>query len=273
MRSVARNRAYRWTITGATLLVALIAGCGSSSQEASNALTTTSTVGSDSSDSTDGEEQMDDQWIRIETDPAVSQYQSVRPLQVIPHPNDPQAILVQFVMPHPPCSGAKVKLAETDDSISVDLLVGLHENVAAMTCLAGEGQYELKVKLGAPFAKRSIQVVVLPDSYSQESQPQALESAGAAPTTSSTAPEVTQPPSSQTVSSTSPNTEINPDINTDGLIGMTIEEASAAAIDRGLTLRVMRQDGEDLMGTADFRPNRVNVEVTEGRVTAILNLG
>ena len=31
--------------------------------------------------------------------------------------------------------------------------------------------------------------------------------------------------------------------------------------------------GEDLPATLDLRPNRVNVEVTDGEVTAIVNIG
>ena len=35
----------------------------------------------------------------------------------------------------------------------------------------------------------------------------------------------------------------------------------------------MRRDGEDLPATLDLRPNRVNVEVTDDEVTAIVNIG
>ena len=57
------------------------------------------------------------------------------------------------------------------------------------------------------------------------------------------------------------------------LIDLSEDEAEAAAEERGWTVRVTRRDGEDLPATMDFRDNRVNVEVTDGVVTAIVNIG
>jgi hypothetical protein len=57
------------------------------------------------------------------------------------------------------------------------------------------------------------------------------------------------------------------------LVGLSEETANEAAEACGWILRVVRRDGEDLPATRDFRPNRVNVEVTEGEVTAIVNIG
>lgn len=57
------------------------------------------------------------------------------------------------------------------------------------------------------------------------------------------------------------------------LVGLTEDEAEAAAEELGWTVRVTRRDGEDLPATMDLRDNRVNVEVTDGEVTAILNIG
>jgi hypothetical protein len=57
------------------------------------------------------------------------------------------------------------------------------------------------------------------------------------------------------------------------LTGLTEDEATEAAEACGWILRVVRRDGEDLPVTLDFRPNRVNVEVTAGEVTAIVNTG
>ena len=56
-------------------------------------------------------------------------------------------------------------------------------------------------------------------------------------------------------------------------MGLTEDEATAAAEACGWILRVVRRDGEDLPATLDFRPNRVNVEVTDGEVTAIVSTG
>jgi hypothetical protein len=57
------------------------------------------------------------------------------------------------------------------------------------------------------------------------------------------------------------------------LVGLTEEAATAAAEAYGWILRVVRRDGEDLPATRDFRPNRVNVEVTDGEVAAIAYIG
>jgi len=57
------------------------------------------------------------------------------------------------------------------------------------------------------------------------------------------------------------------------LVGLTEADATDAAEACGWILRVVRRDGEDQPATRDFRPNRVNVEVTDGEVTAIVNTG
>ncbi len=45
------------------------------------------------------------------------------------------------------------------------------------------------------------------------------------------------------------------------VIGDSVEDATATLEAAGLTLRVVRRDGEDLAVTADFLVNRVNVAV------------
>ena len=45
------------------------------------------------------------------------------------------------------------------------------------------------------------------------------------------------------------------------VIGDSVEDATATLEDAGLTLRVVRRDGEDLPSTADFVEDRVNVAV------------
>ena len=45
------------------------------------------------------------------------------------------------------------------------------------------------------------------------------------------------------------------------VIGDSVDDATATLEEAGLTLRVVRRDGEDLAGTADFVDNRVNVAV------------
>jgi beta-lactam-binding protein with PASTA domain len=62
------------------------------------------------------------------------------------------------------------------------------------------------------------------------------------------------------------------------VIGDSVEEATTTLEAAGLTLRIVRRDGEDLPATADFVENRVNVAVetqTDGTetVTAVVSTG
>jgi len=59
----------------------------------------------------------------------------------------------------------------------------------------------------------------------------------------------------------------------DVLVGLTEDDATTAAEGHGWAFRVARRDGEDLPLTMDFRPDRVNVEVTDGEVTAVVSIG
>jgi beta-lactam-binding protein with PASTA domain len=56
-------------------------------------------------------------------------------------------------------------------------------------------------------------------------------------------------------------TETTVAVNVPDVIGDSVEDATATLEAAGLTLRVVRRDGEDLAATADFVENRVNVAV------------
>ena len=79
--------------------------------------------------------------------------------------------------------------------------------------------------------------------------------------------------SSNDASSAATTTVAVPDI-----VGKTVDEATATLQDAGLTLRVVKRDGEDLAATADYVPTRVNVAVetqvdgTE-KVTEVVSVG
>lgn len=55
----------------------------------------------------------------------------------------------------------------------------------------------------------------------------------------------------------------------DSLVGLAEDEAVKVAESRRWTVRVAERDGEQFMLTADFQTNRVNLTVTDGRVTAV----
>ena len=73
-------------------------------------------------------------------------------------------------------------------------------------------------------------------------------------------------------------TEESVAVDVPDVIGDSVEDATATLEDAGLTLRVVRRDGEDLPGTADFVEDRVNVAVeTEDDgtevVTEVVSIG
>lgn len=55
----------------------------------------------------------------------------------------------------------------------------------------------------------------------------------------------------------------------DTLIGLAEDEATKVATGRGWTVRIAERDGEQFMLTLDFQTNRVNLSITNGRVTAV----
>lgn len=89
-----------------------------------------------------------------------------------------------------------------------------------------------------------------------------------APTESTESPATTETPGS-----TAPAEEPTVESAADVVVGLSETDAAAAAEGHGWILRVTREDGEDLPATMDLRPNRVNVEVTGGVVTGVLNIG
>jgi hypothetical protein len=52
-------------------------------------------------------------------------------------------------------------------------------------------------------------------------------------------------------------------------VGLTKDEAIAAAEEAGVPWRIEREDGEDFALTMDYRPDRVNFSVEDGEVTAV----
>jgi hypothetical protein len=62
-------------------------------------------------------------------------------------------------------------------------------------------------------------------------------------------------------SSDGAGTEVTVGTDVPDVIGDSVDDATATLEDAGLTLRVVRRDGEDLPGTADFVETRVNVAV------------
>jgi hypothetical protein len=56
------------------------------------------------------------------------------------------------------------------------------------------------------------------------------------------------------------------------LVGYTVEEARFLLLP-AKTIRVIRKDGEPCICTQDVKPNRVNVEVENGKISKVVGVG
>ena len=79
-------------------------------------------------------------------------------------------------------------------------------------------------------------------------------------------------------SSDDATTEESATVDVPEIVGESVADATATLEDAGMTLRVVKRDGEDLPGTQDYIPTRVNVAVetqddgTE-QVTEVVSVG
>ncbi len=62
-------------------------------------------------------------------------------------------------------------------------------------------------------------------------------------------------------SSDDATTEESATVDVPEIVGESVADATATLEDAGMTLRVVKRDGEDLPGTQDYIPTRVNVAV------------
>ncbi|HYN35223.1 MAG TPA: hypothetical protein VES40_21540 [Ilumatobacteraceae bacterium] len=62
-------------------------------------------------------------------------------------------------------------------------------------------------------------------------------------------------------------------VDTSDIIGLGVDDATKVLDGRGLTLRVVVDDGVALAVTEDYSSSRVNVEVVDGVVTAVVSIG
>jgi beta-lactam-binding protein with PASTA domain len=74
-----------------------------------------------------------------------------------------------------------------------------------------------------------------------------------------------------------PSTAASLSVDVPDIVGESVDEATATLADAGLTLRVLRRDGEDLPATMDLDESRINVavETNDGTevVTAVISNG
>lgn len=78
------------------------------------------------------------------------------------------------------------------------------------------------------------------------------------------------------VADTVPSSETPTEVAVDDVayvVGMTVDEATAALEDDVLVLRVVERDGEPLAATMDLRTDRVNVAVENDVVVSVVSIG
>lgn len=56
-------------------------------------------------------------------------------------------------------------------------------------------------------------------------------------------------------------------------IGHDINEVKQEASRTGWSIRIMKQDGKNCMGTCDYIPSRINVEVKDDKVVEVFGIG
>lgn len=57
------------------------------------------------------------------------------------------------------------------------------------------------------------------------------------------------------------------------LVGKKVERAQMMAQSAGKRVRVMRRDGQQLVGTTDVDANRINVAVEQGKIVEVIGNG
>lgn len=80
----------------------------------------------------------------------------------------------------------------------------------------------------------------------------------------------TEAPETMTVQCTKPPRER---LDPATIVGERLEDASATAEGHGCSLREVIRDGEDLVVTADYVPDRINVETEDGTIIEVTDVG
>ncbi len=103
-----------------------------------------------------------DQWQRVADAVDPSQIVDAKPWaidQALAVSADSAEVVVRFTAGNPPCTQARATVVETNETVEVSLEVGLHPNVAAMSCLAGTSGSEIVVPLEAPIGTRTVTAI------------------------------------------------------------------------------------------------------------------
>ena len=55
--------------------------------------------------------------------------------------------------------------------------------------------------------------------------------------------------------------------------GLTVEEAQVVLEGKGMVVRVRKKDGQGMIGTCDYRTDRVNVSTKDGKIVGVSGIG
>jgi hypothetical protein len=103
-------------------------------------------------------------------------------------------------------------------------------------------------------------------SATYEAPPSGTPSVPSLPATSSPGETTQTPPVSDPIDSAEP---VEPTVDASLYVGLTVEEATAVALDAGFYIRVVSVDGESFQVTADYRTDRLNLTVVAGKVSSV----
>lgn len=238
------------------LFLLLLAACGSSSEVGTGSADTPVDDGdnvedTDSNDVADGDEEpipvepdggigdgagpiplgdaADDAVItnNVIVDPRVTS-----PTELTLNPDDDTELWVRFVGSDPNCTAASVTvLTETPDEVAIELLVGITEDALSRSCMAGEFNLRVNVRLNESATGKTLNF-----------------SPGSADDTP---------------------VMVTPDLAVDDFVGLAIADAEALADESIITHRTVRVDDEFFAVTEDYNPGRLNFEVDDGVVSAV----
>ncbi len=94
----------------------------------------------------------------VTTDDQLTNFQPTSEGSVNPDPTSGSQLIVTFPAGFAPCAGGRAMATETADAVVISIEVGVHQNVAAMTCPAGTDEHQLILPLAADVGDRALSI-------------------------------------------------------------------------------------------------------------------
>ncbi len=177
----------------------------------------------------------------------------------------PEQLVLSFTAGDEPCLAATATALGSADQVRVVLEAGITTDALTRSCLAGQFPHSLTIALSEGLDGREV-VIEQPESGDAAGEDTGEDTEeDAAPVDSETTE--ADPGEESDESSDQAMTPLDPADVAATLIGMGEEAAKATAESGGYGWRVMAIDGEEMIGTADYLEDRVNVKLVGGVVT------